>query len=219
MKLGRVQSVMLRPVILSCVLFLMASIALSGQTVTIHVRVLNGRTGKDLSGMNLRLVDYYSDRVGNAHAALNGRKIVDTSADGGSYIARPDARGIQSRVSLCERKSIQADRFVRCLIRGSRSLLAAKAGLNGGGYGTTEVMPIMSLRGAGGASRFSQNLWMRVMPPMRRKAPRMRGVLRAWGAMRNQPKWSMRSEVIRAAVTVKPIKGPAPTLLTRVRPA
>ena len=71
-------------VIFSCILFAVAPIGLLGQTVTIHVRVLDGRTGKNLSGMNLAFVDYHSDRDGSTHADLNGRMTVKTSVDGDS---------------------------------------------------------------------------------------------------------------------------------------
>jgi hypothetical protein len=44
--------------------------------------------------MNLRFVDYHTDGDGTTHSDLNGRMVVDTSADGDSYVASPDARGV-----------------------------------------------------------------------------------------------------------------------------
>jgi len=88
------QTVALRIAILSCTLFAPAPIGLLAQTVTIHVRVLDGRTGQNLSGMNLAFVDYYSDPDGSTHADLNGRVPVRTSVDGDSYVANPDADGV-----------------------------------------------------------------------------------------------------------------------------
>lgn len=78
----------------SCILFVVAPIGLPAQTATIHVRVLDGRTGKSLSGMKLTFVDYHTDRDGDTYADLNGRMIVKTSADGDSYIANADAHGV-----------------------------------------------------------------------------------------------------------------------------
>lgn len=94
MNCEHLQTVALRTAILSCILLAVAPIGLRAQTATIHVRVLDGRTGKNLSGMNLSFVDYHTDRDGGTHAGLNGRMIVKTSADGDSYIANPDARGV-----------------------------------------------------------------------------------------------------------------------------
>lgn len=90
----RLQIVALRKTMLSCILFAVAPIGLLAQTATIHIRVLDGRTGKDLSGMNLTFVDYHTDPDGSAHADLNGRMIVKTSADGDSYVANPDSHGV-----------------------------------------------------------------------------------------------------------------------------
>ena len=75
----------MKTAILSCALFAVAPIGLVAQTATIHIRVLDGRTGKNLSGMNLAFVDYRN---------LNGRMTVKTSADGDSYIANPDPHGV-----------------------------------------------------------------------------------------------------------------------------
>src|SRR5271156_5897799 len=94
MKFVRLQIVALGTTMLSCILFAVSPIALLAQTATTHVRVLDGRTGKDLSGMSLRFVDYHTDPDGSPHADLNGRKTVDTSADGDSYVASPDAHGV-----------------------------------------------------------------------------------------------------------------------------
>ncbi len=88
---------------LSCILFAAAPNGLLAQTATIHVRVLDGRTGKNLSGMYLAFVDYHTDRDGNTHADLagrvpvndlNGRVTVETSANGDSYVANPDTHGV-----------------------------------------------------------------------------------------------------------------------------
>ena len=92
MNCERLQIVVLRTAILSCVLFAVAP-ELLAQATTIHVRVLDGRTGKSLSGQNLEFVDYHNPD-GSTHADLNGRMIVKTSADGDSYIANPDAHGV-----------------------------------------------------------------------------------------------------------------------------
>jgi hypothetical protein len=88
------QIVPLKTVILSCLLFAVAPIGLVAQTATIHVRVLDGRTGKNLSGMNLAFVDYHTEQDGSTHGDLNGRVTVKTSADGDSYIANPDPHGV-----------------------------------------------------------------------------------------------------------------------------
>ena|SRR5579872_4859836 len=94
MNCERLQIVALRTAILSCILFAVAPIGLLAQTATIHVRVIDGRTGNNLSGMNLAFVDYHTDRDGSTHADLNGRMTVETSVDGDSYIANPDAHGV-----------------------------------------------------------------------------------------------------------------------------
>jgi hypothetical protein len=88
------QTLALRKTVLSCILFAVAPAGLLAQAVTIHVRVLDGRTGKNLSGMNLEFVDYYHDSDGSTHADLNGRMLVKASSDGDSYIANPDAHGV-----------------------------------------------------------------------------------------------------------------------------
>src|ERR1035437_2527933 len=46
------------------ILLAVSPMGLLAQTSTIHVRLVDGRTGKNLSGMNLAFVDYYSDRDG-----------------------------------------------------------------------------------------------------------------------------------------------------------
>jgi hypothetical protein len=94
MNCERLQIVALKTAILPCVLFGIAPIGLLAQTATIHVRVIDGRTGKNLSGMNLAFVDYHTDRDGSTHADLNGRMTVKTSVDGDSYVANPDAHGV-----------------------------------------------------------------------------------------------------------------------------
>lgn len=83
----------MKTAVLSCVLFA-APIGLVAQTATIHIRVLDGRTGKKLSGMNLAFVDYHTGQDGSTHGDLNGRMTVKTSADGDSYIANPDPHGV-----------------------------------------------------------------------------------------------------------------------------
>jgi hypothetical protein len=91
---GRLQIRGLRETILSCILFAISQIVLVAQATTIRVRVLDGRTGENLSGMNLAFVDYSRDRDGTIHADLNGRTTVTTSRDGDSYVANPDAHGV-----------------------------------------------------------------------------------------------------------------------------
>ncbi len=73
---------------------LVAPILLTAQTTTIHVRVVDGRTGASLSGMKLALVDYHNGKSGVDHDDLNGRKFVTTSAVGDLYIATPDVQGV-----------------------------------------------------------------------------------------------------------------------------
>ena len=90
----RLQIMALKITIFSCVLFAVAPTGLVAQTVTIHVRVLDGRTGKNLSGMNLSFVDYHTDPDGSTHADLNGRMVVKASAVGDSYIANADPHGV-----------------------------------------------------------------------------------------------------------------------------
>ena len=94
MNLGRLQPVMLRLAMLSCIKLAAAPFGLFAQTVTIHVRVLDGRTGHILSGMNLAFVDYHTDRDGGPRNDLNGRVTIKTSADGDLYVAEPNAQGI-----------------------------------------------------------------------------------------------------------------------------
>jgi hypothetical protein len=84
----------LRKAMFSWILFAVAPSGVFAQTAAIHVRVLDGRTGKTLSGMNIEFVDYHTDSDGKPNADLNGRMIVRASADGDSYIANPDAHGI-----------------------------------------------------------------------------------------------------------------------------
>ncbi|HTQ96927.1 MAG TPA: hypothetical protein VMH89_08975 [Candidatus Acidoferrum sp.] len=94
MNCERLQIVALKTVMLSCVLVVLAPIGLIAQTAIIHVRVLDGRTGKNLPGMNLSFVDYHTGPDGRTYADLNGRMTVKTSADGDSYIANPDSHGV-----------------------------------------------------------------------------------------------------------------------------
>jgi hypothetical protein len=94
MNCERLQVVALRTAILSCILFAVAPVELLAQTATIHVRVLDGRTGKNLSGMNLAFVDYHTDPDGSTHADFSGRMTIQTSAVGDSYVANPDAHGV-----------------------------------------------------------------------------------------------------------------------------
>src|SRR5215831_15250024 len=88
------QVVALRTTLLSCILSAAAPIALLAQTATIHVRVLDGHTGKNLSGMNLAFVDYHSGPDGSTHADLDGRMPVKTSVEGDSYVANPGPLGV-----------------------------------------------------------------------------------------------------------------------------
>jgi len=69
-------------------------VVLFAQTATIHVRVLDGRTGERLSGKYLAFVDYFHDRDGTSHTDLNGRATVTTAPEGESYVATPDIHGI-----------------------------------------------------------------------------------------------------------------------------
>jgi hypothetical protein len=91
---GRLQLVALRLAMLSCIQLAAAPMGLLAQTVTIHVRVLDGRTGHYLSGKNLAFVDYHTDDNGGHHDDLNGRMTVKTSVDGDSYVASPDDHGV-----------------------------------------------------------------------------------------------------------------------------
>jgi hypothetical protein len=94
MSYERLQVAALRTSILLCILYAAAPIIPLAQTTTIHVRVLDGRTGKNLSRMNLAFVDYHSDADGSTHADLNGRMPVKASVDGDSYVANPDLLGV-----------------------------------------------------------------------------------------------------------------------------
>jgi hypothetical protein len=91
---GRLQLVVLKLAMLLCIQLAATPMGLFGQTVTIRVRVLDGRTGHYLSGMNLAFVDYHTDDNDGHHDDLNGRMSVKTSADGDSYVANPDAQGV-----------------------------------------------------------------------------------------------------------------------------
>jgi hypothetical protein len=90
---GRLKLLVLNISILSC-LQVAAPIPLVAQTATIHVRVVDGRTGHSISGMNLAFVDYHTDQKGGQQDDLNGRKSVTASADGDSYISNPYAHGV-----------------------------------------------------------------------------------------------------------------------------
>ena len=65
-----------------------------GQTATIHVRVINGRTGCPKSAMSFAFVDYDTDGNGKYRDDLNGRKTVTTTVEGDSYIANADVHGV-----------------------------------------------------------------------------------------------------------------------------
>ena len=94
MNLGDQKSVTLRKSILICILFVVAHIGLLAQTTTIHVRVLDGRTGKNLAGMYLAFLDYHSGPHGDKNDDLNGRLFVKSSVDGDSYSVNPDVNGV-----------------------------------------------------------------------------------------------------------------------------
>ncbi len=78
--------VTLRKAILTSILSAVSPAILLAQTATIHLSLLDERTGKSLSGMHLAFVDYYADRDGTTHADLNGRTTVTISPDGDLYI-------------------------------------------------------------------------------------------------------------------------------------
>ena len=80
--------------LLPIILFGVAPIGLPAQTAVIHVRVIDGRTGENLSGMNLEFLDYHTSPDGSASADLQGRMPVKTSVDGDSYTAHPNAHGV-----------------------------------------------------------------------------------------------------------------------------
>jgi hypothetical protein len=84
----------LRKSILSCILFVIAHIGLFAQNTTIHVRVLDGRTGRNLAGMRLAFVDYHSDPDKRKHDDLNGRLPVKSSLNGDSYTVSADIHGV-----------------------------------------------------------------------------------------------------------------------------
>lgn len=84
----------LRKTILTCIVLAVTAVGLLAQTDAIHIRVLDGRTGKNLSGKYLTFVDYHNDRDGTTHDDLNGRMIVRTSPDGDLYVANADAHGV-----------------------------------------------------------------------------------------------------------------------------
>ena len=67
------------------------------------------------------------------------------------------------------------------------------------------------------ADQDEEEAWQCRRIALRKMCPKP--AFKGWGCILNQPKWSMSSEVMRAAVTVKPTNGPAPTLSTSVRPA
>jgi hypothetical protein len=94
MNRGLPQLLVLRTAVFSCILFATAPFGLLAQTATIHVRVLDGRSGKNLSGMALTFVDYHAGQVGGADGDLNGRTLVKTSVDGDLYIANPNVHGV-----------------------------------------------------------------------------------------------------------------------------
>jgi hypothetical protein len=94
MNCQRLRIATLKRAIISFALFAIAPLGVLAQTATIRVRVLDGRTGKNLSGMSLAFVDYRTDQDGSTHSDLNGRIPVKTFADGESYTANPDLRGI-----------------------------------------------------------------------------------------------------------------------------
>jgi hypothetical protein len=77
----------------ACVLCALTPIRLA-QGVTIRVRVYDGRTGKNLSGMNLELIDYHNEQAQSTGDDLNGRTHVGTSPNGESYTARTDPKGV-----------------------------------------------------------------------------------------------------------------------------
>ncbi len=94
MAFGHLRSCPLRTILLTCVPLAMFPAGVPGQAVTIHVRLLDGRTGENLSGMDLAFVDYSRNRDGTVHADLNGRTTVTTTRDGDVYAANPDAHGV-----------------------------------------------------------------------------------------------------------------------------
>ena len=68
---GRLKLLALNISILLC-LQVAAPILLVAQTATIHIRVVDGRTGHSLSGMNLAFVDYHTDQKGGQQDDLTG---------------------------------------------------------------------------------------------------------------------------------------------------
>jgi len=93
MKSEHFKTMLLKLALLSCFQLAAASKAL-GQTATIHVWIIDGRTGRPISAMNFAFVDYHTDETGKYRDDLNGRKTVTTSVEGDSYIANPDAHGV-----------------------------------------------------------------------------------------------------------------------------
>lgn len=91
---GRLPIVALRKILLACFLIAVAPIGAPAQTAAIRVLVVDGRTGKSLSGMDLTFVEYHSGHGGDAHPDVAGQIQVKTTVDGDSYVANPDAHGV-----------------------------------------------------------------------------------------------------------------------------
>jgi hypothetical protein len=89
----RLQIVMLRLIMASCILSVFAPYALNAQTAEIRIRLLDGHTGSSLSGMKLDLLDYHNDNP-KIIGPLEGRASVDTLQDGNYYTATPKIMGI-----------------------------------------------------------------------------------------------------------------------------
>jgi hypothetical protein len=94
MNRGRLRLLALKIATMSCVLSAVAPTGVVAQTATIHVRVLDGRTGKNLSGMKPSFVDYHTNSDGSTNADLHGRMRIETSTEGDLYIANPDPHGV-----------------------------------------------------------------------------------------------------------------------------
>ena len=94
MKSEQFKTMLVKLAVLSCFQLAAASKDAFGQIATIHVRIIDGRTGHPISGMNFAFVDYHTDETGKYRDDLNGRKTVTTSIEGDSYIANPDTHGV-----------------------------------------------------------------------------------------------------------------------------
>ncbi len=103
--------VALRTAIFWCILFALAPTGLLAQTAAIHRRVLDGRTEKNLAGMNLAFVDYHTDRDESTQSKGQTSPLAGVTHSASFKFAERDGTCVYGNVSKTDATSITVQPF------------------------------------------------------------------------------------------------------------